>query len=543
MRQAVRLLAGAAIAIILASGLATASESGSPSTYAAAVDPPVDVQGTARATFAGAVHIVSADALDDTRFSLTATSITSSIRGEEPACEFEVCKPGDGYRSFERKLALTNATITFKDARSGFQFALASVGNAGPMSLSTARGSALSTLGYALTESVIQGPAKSTGAAFYESRLPATGFDYRAPAGELSGAGDYTLYLYNTVVTVTGTDASGKKFDTSFTLADTRGQSPWNSPEGRVQFFTANVQGGVIDASIPTTTLARAGTMTVKASDSVLLRNASGVVNGQSVDGWDVTVPGPLDIVPLARAAGATQARLSLQLTIADLPALLANQPSPLGEDAPGVAAGAAGGLGLAAAIGALAYFWPRLKFFLTALAVPMYTRIEKNDLLAHGTRESIYELIRENPGIHAHEISSRASIGWGTAVHHLRMMENAHLVVSKRSGRYKRFFMSAGIAPAQKEAFGVLRNDTTRSIAEFVSENPGCIQKTVCEKFNIQPSLVSWHMKKLEEADLVKKVREGRKVHYFSGPAWSSIHPDAAGAHGTAGVEGVKAA
>lgn len=177
------------------------------------------------------------------------------------------------------------------------------------------------------------------------------------------------------------------------------------------------------------------------------------------------------------------------------------------------------------AAVAAAVWYWPSLRWLATLPLLPLYSRIQRGEIMEHETRERIYGLVKDNPGIHAHEIASRANVGWGTAVYHLKMLEDHRLVVSERQGRYKRFFLAAGFT-GTKDAIGAMRNPTTASVAEFIARNPGCIQREVCVALGLSPSLVSWHIDKLEQADLVKKLREGRTVKYFAGPMWNAVAP-----------------
>ncbi len=530
MRRVSPILLGIMITALLSGTIPTAAAETS---YEGTVDSPVDITGAARAMFQdGMLQVRGARAPEESRLIVNATGATATLYREAVVCPTTpgICAD-PRYETSATTYKLTNASLTLTKAADGLRLAISRTGGSGDFSLSTTSKTAASTLGLALTPLSMQAPADSNGASRYSADRDAAGFDYRSATTNLAGSGIFEMYLYNVTVRLAG-DGKDGALDRSLSLRDTRWTDPITSrPEGELQYLVIHVDQGVIDAALAAPVVARADAVTVKASDSVLLRNAAGTFSGQTLNGVDVPVPGPLTLEPLARVGDSGPARMSLRVTVVNPPfALTEDQPT----DTPGVAAGVAGGVGLTALAAAILYYWPRLKFALAGLLAPMYTRIEKNNMLEHGTRENIYGLIQTNPGIHAHEISTRTEIGWGTAVHHLRMMENARLIVSKRSGRYKRFYLSAGIAPAQKEAYGVLRNDTTRGIAQYVAEHPGCIQKEVCEAFGIQPSLTSWHMGKLEGANLVKKVREGRKVHYYSGPGWNEVNKTLMGTHTT---------
>jgi DNA-binding transcriptional ArsR family regulator len=183
-------------------------------------------------------------------------------------------------------------------------------------------------------------------------------------------------------------------------------------------------------------------------------------------------------------------------------------------------------GAGSAAAAAALlaAYYWPRLSWVATTLVLPLYSRIEKDELFENDTREELYEEIKDDPGIHAHALSEAVDIGWGTTVYHLRRLERNGFVNSEKRGRYRRFFPASGFVERQREALSVLQNETTEAIAELVREQPGLNQSAICEELDISPSLANWHLNRLIDAELVDRERRGRTVHYTPGEAWEAL-------------------
>lgn len=165
-----------------------------------------------------------------------------------------------------------------------------------------------------------------------------------------------------------------------------------------------------------------------------------------------------------------------------------------------------------------LASIWSHLGSAAPMALVPLYTRIGKPDILLHGTRGRLYTTIGEEPGIHAHELARRLGIGWGTAMYHLRLLEETHLVTCQRAGRYKRFFRNSGGFTGRKEAVCALRNATTALLWRFVLDHPGCTQKDASLVLGMNPSLVSWHATRLEAARLIARRRDGRNVRYRPG-------------------------
>lgn len=350
--------------------------------------------------------------------------------------------------------------------------------------------------------------------------------EFTASGGVFRAVDGFETLLQGVQIQVTGTDAEGKSYSQTF---DTRAPSDASEP---VKALVIEVSGGDLQAtsSAPFTGYAPATQRPITdVHNRAKFDTATGTVEyagdqkgPKTFTDSPVTLDGPLSL-RLDKVEGGR-----LTYTISDGLQLgaLADQPEkdePIPPEA--LAAAGAAGAGGAGLLIALAYFWPRLKYAWTLAFLPMYTRIERDAVLEHEKRDELYELIRVAPGIHAHEIGEKARIGWGTTVYHLKLLENHGLIVSKKTGRYKRFFVNTGEYTKKKDLYGALRNETAKSVADYVVNHPGTTQKELCAALGIQPSLASWHVEKLEGVELVKRVKDGRMVRYFAGPAWADLN------------------
>ncbi|HUR69318.1 MAG TPA: hypothetical protein VM370_08725 [Candidatus Thermoplasmatota archaeon] len=352
----------------------------------------------------------------------------------------------------------------------------------------------------------------------------ADGAQFGASGAIFRAVDSFEVFLQGVQITVLGTDPDGSDYSQTF---DTRVPSDANAP---MKVLVVEVNGGDLQAtsSAPFTGFAPADQHPITdVHTRAKFDGATGTVHkdGDTIDHTSeaVSLAGPLSL-QLTRAGDGR-----LAYTIVDGLQLSALAQPPADDDKPippaALAAAGAAGAGGAGALVALLYFWPRLKYAWTLALLPMYTRIERDAVLEHEKRDELYELIRVTPGIHAHEIGEKARIGWGTTVYHLKLLENHGLIVSKKSGRYKRFFVNTGEYTKKKDVYGALRNETAKGVADYIVNHPGTTQKEMCAALGIQPSLASWHVEKLEGVELVKRVKDGRMVRYFAGPAWSELN------------------
>lgn len=166
----------------------------------------------------------------------------------------------------------------------------------------------------------------------------------------------------------------------------------------------------------------------------------------------------------------------------------------------------------------------------LLPFASPLFTRFERDTVLGHPRREALYALILQEPGISLQALGDATGLSRTAVIHHLRLLEHQHLVVSRRVGRSRHYFENGGrYGHDQKEAYAVLQNDRSKAVAEFIKGNPGSMQKALCAALGIQPSIAHWHVRRLEEAHIVQTVRQGRTVAYFPGPGLVAMQAAAA--------------
>lgn len=75
------------------------------------------------------------------------------------------------------------------------------------------------------------------------------------------------------------------------------------------------------------------------------------------------------------------------------------------------------------------------------------FKRILRSNALDNKNRLSMYNFIKENPGIYFRELISESKINKGTAEYHLKKLEMAGLITSLQNKAYKRYFLNPGLS------------------------------------------------------------------------------------------------
>jgi len=142
------------------------------------------------------------------------------------------------------------------------------------------------------------------------------------------------------------------------------------------------------------------------------------------------------------------------------------------------------------------------------------FTRIDDSELLEHPLRAQVFQVIQENPGIHASGLARQVGVGWGTITHHLEKLEKGQLVAVRKVNNQKCFFEQGGKVSRQDMAIAsAVKGDTAGTIAGYVTGHPMTSQKAMAASLGISPALVSFHVKKLVNLGVLEKVRHGKET------------------------------
>jgi DNA-binding MarR family transcriptional regulator len=207
---------------------------------------------------------------------------------------------------------------------------------------------------------------------------------------------------------------------------------------------------------------------------------------------------------------GQHQTTRTFNFTVDPAPASTEPGPGLVRVDNPvifGAAIGAAVALGLA-----LTASTEVGKYRLLVLFLPLYTRLHKEDVLDHGTREFIRGSVYADPGIHYNEILRRLKLARGTATYHLNTLEREGFIRSHSDGRLRRFYpaeMKLGDVPPRLDK-------VQKIILETVRESEGLGQREIARILGLPSSTVNRHIIKLTEMGILKLIRQGMTTRCY---------------------------
>jgi DNA-binding MarR family transcriptional regulator len=136
---------------------------------------------------------------------------------------------------------------------------------------------------------------------------------------------------------------------------------------------------------------------------------------------------------------------------------------------------------------------------------------MEKNELLNLEIRRKIYKYIKDNPGLHLHELARKLEINYHNLRYHLSCLEKNDIITIKTSNSYSRVYPNK-ICTIDKKLLNIIRQETPRNILLYLCYSAVCSQKELSIELERHHTTIEYHLKKLIDLDIIEPavVRDG---------------------------------
>ena len=186
-----------------------------------------------------------------------------------------------------------------------------------------------------------------------------------------------------------------------------------------------------------------------------------------------------------------------------------------VGENKETVAISSAAGTGGIAVLGFALTETGKYKLLVfLSLLIPLYTRIQKEDVLDQFVRGEIYGYIKANPGVHYNQIIRELDVKNGTLSYHLHMLEKTGMVKSRKEGLRYRVFYPTGVKFPEEERYRL--TELQMNIIKMIKENEGISQKEIARSLNVKHQTVSYNVKVLQQAGFIRLRKKGRTTSCY---------------------------
>jgi DNA-binding MarR family transcriptional regulator len=150
----------------------------------------------------------------------------------------------------------------------------------------------------------------------------------------------------------------------------------------------------------------------------------------------------------------------------------------------------------------------------LLPLMLPLYTRIQKEDVLDQFVRGQIYGFIKANPGVHYNQIIRDLDMKNGTLSYHLYMLEKTGMIKSRKEGFRYRAFYPTGMKFPETERYRL--TELQLNILKTIKENSNISQRDIAKKLNKKHQTINYNVKIMQQAGLIGLRKIGRKTSCY---------------------------
>lgn len=160
---------------------------------------------------------------------------------------------------------------------------------------------------------------------------------------------------------------------------------------------------------------------------------------------------------------------------------------------------------------------------YLTNRNMPLFThphRLSMEQVLENEHRSHIIDLILDNPRIHFNELLRATGISAGHLAWHLDILDTYKIITKQRVGQYLTYYAFLHENPLSKLDPKLQKSQTTLEILQIIRENPGIHQNEIAKVIGLKHNTVMYHLRKLQEAHVLRTEKDGRKQRFFIEPA-----------------------
>jgi predicted transcriptional regulator len=138
----------------------------------------------------------------------------------------------------------------------------------------------------------------------------------------------------------------------------------------------------------------------------------------------------------------------------------------------------------------------------------------QKDKILELETRKKIYNLVKEHAGCHFRGLERKSNLPASSIKYHLNYLSKYGLIQEEKDGNNTRYFPKE-FNPENKMLLGLLRQKSLRDILLFILTNKNCSHNDIVKFTNLSPPTVTWHLKKLENKEIISSDINGRNKTY----------------------------
>ena len=157
-------------------------------------------------------------------------------------------------------------------------------------------------------------------------------------------------------------------------------------------------------------------------------------------------------------------------------------------------------------------------RFYMKEYIVEGRSYLTIKDVFENENRVNVLKKILNNPGIHFNDLLRNCELQKGQLQWHLDVLLRYAIIKKKRYGQYSIFFpITSTIEEIDNFKNLLPKSKTTQEILLIVKNNPGINSSEISRIIKLSRNTIKYHIDKLADENLVKFIKEGRKIELYS--------------------------
>jgi predicted transcriptional regulator len=124
-----------------------------------------------------------------------------------------------------------------------------------------------------------------------------------------------------------------------------------------------------------------------------------------------------------------------------------------------------------------------------------MDARIVKSEV-----RQRLAQSVRDEPGLIITQLAARMGLSHSTVSYHLRILEQAGEIQSKRDGRIVRYYAAGQYEDLGTRLKPLLQRERVVAIIRLIQAHPEMCPFNIARELNVSVPTVMWHLGKLRD-------------------------------------------
>ncbi len=145
------------------------------------------------------------------------------------------------------------------------------------------------------------------------------------------------------------------------------------------------------------------------------------------------------------------------------------------------------------------------------------YRRITNHNVLDHETRQKIFEIIQQNPGISLSRLAELSHLNESTLRYHISRIAKEKCITAFDKGRSHHFFENHHRYSYEEQEYLVnYSSGQSGKIMNIIHDKPGITRREIAEKLGLASPTVTRTVQRLADEGLILLVKEGKFTRHF---------------------------